>query len=266
MDLNLINVEPTPPLIKVERLIKQYNNLMFEISKTINSVKEPNERNNYTFEKSLEAIKHDEQLTEAIETIPYNLLFDLVIDNFQITDVTILTLINKHQFKELLLENFNKIEISKTFKDRKEIIKEALELYEKGYFAGCLCLLHTQLEGIITDYLVYKNILKPSKNNKGKDCFKTIKTETIVTSLKPKVIKKDSVVTGLLTKIELSRGINENFLRLEDYKFDSKENINFADARNNVLHGSNINNFNDKTCFILFIWINSILISIKEEY
>lgn len=158
MDLNLINVEPTPPLIKVERLIKQYNNLMFEISKTINSVKEPNERNNYTFEKSLEAIKHDEQLTEAIETIPYNLLFDLVIDNFQITDVTILTLINKHQFKELLLENFNKIEISKTFKDRKEIIKEALELYEKGYFAGCLCLLHTQLEGIITDYLVYANL------------------------------------------------------------------------------------------------------------
>ena len=252
MDLNLINVEPTPPLIKVERLIKQYNNLMFEISKTINSVKEPNERNNYTFEKSLEAIKHDEQLTEAIETIPYNLLFDLVIDNFQITDVTILTLINKHQFKELLLENFNKIEISKTFKDRKEIIKEALELYEKGYFAGCLCLLHTQLEGIITDYLVYKNILKPSKNNKGKDCLKTVKEETLV--------------TGLLKKIELSRIINQKFLRLEDYRFDSKENINFADARNNVLHGSNINNFNDKTCFILFIWINSILISIKEEY
>mgnify|MGYP000691594691 FL=1 len=74
------------------------------------------------------------------------------------------------------------------------------------------------------------------------------------------------MVTGLLKKIELSRIINQKFLRLEDYRFDSKENINFADARNNVLHGSNINNFNDKTCFIVFIWINSILTSIKEEF
>ena len=72
MDLNLINVEPTPPLIKVERLIKQYNNLMFEISKTINSVKEPNERNNYTFEKSLEAIKHDEQFNVVPLIRPLN--------------------------------------------------------------------------------------------------------------------------------------------------------------------------------------------------
>jgi len=53
---------------------------------------------------------------------------------------------------------------------------------------------------------------------------------------------------------------------LKEYKLDSNENIQFWDARNKVLHGSNINDFNDKTCFIVFIWINSILTSIKEEF
>ena len=62
------------------------------------------------------------------------------------------------------------------------------------------------------------------------------------------------------------KNINKNFLRLKEYKLDSNENIQFWDARNKVLHGSNINDFNDKTCFIVFIWINSILTSIKEEF
>lgn len=32
MDLTKITIEPTPPLIKVERLIRQYNKLMLDIS------------------------------------------------------------------------------------------------------------------------------------------------------------------------------------------------------------------------------------------
>ncbi|MEG2251306.1 MAG: hypothetical protein RSD09_07050 [Bacilli bacterium] len=253
MDLTKITIEPTPPLIKVERLIRQYNKLMLDISNTLKVEKGTNKLNSSTFEKSLEAIKNDEQLSEALETIPYNLLFDLAVDDsFQITDVTVLKLINKDKFKENILGYFDEIAI---FKDRKKVIKEALDLYEKEYFAGCLCLLHSQLEGIITDYLLHKKIIKEEFDEYKKTHY--IKYNGNI---------KNDKVSGLFKKIDLSKNINKNFLRLKEYKLDSNENIQFWDARNKVLHGSNINDFNDKTCFIVFIWINSILTSIKEEF
>ncbi len=255
MDLTKITIEPTPPLIKVERLIRQYNKLMLDISNTLKVEKGTNKLNSSTFEKSLEAIKNDEQLSEALETIPYNLLFDLAVDDsFQITDVTVLKLINKDRFKENILGYFDEIAI---FKDRKKVIKEARDLYEKEYFAGCLCLLHSQLEGIITDYLLHKKIIKEEFDEYKK---------THYIKYNGNIKNKNDKVSGLFKKIDLSKNINKNFLRLKEYKLDSNENIQFWDARNKVLHGSNINDFNDKTCFIVFIWINSILTSIKEEF
>ena len=255
MDLTKITIEPTPPLIKVERLIRQYNKLMLDISNTLKVEKGTNKLSSSTFEKSLEAIKNDEQLSEALETIPYNLLFDLAVDDsFQITDVTVIKLINKNKFKENILGYFDEIAI---FKDRKKVIKEALDLYEKEYFAGCLCLLHSQLEGIITDYLLHKKIIKEEFDEYKK---------THYIKYNGNIKNKNDKVSGLFKKIDLSKNINKNFLRLKEYKLDSNENIQFWDARNKVLHGSNISDFNDKTCFVVFIWINSILTSIKEEF
>ena len=57
MDLTKITIEPTPPLIKVERLIRQYNKLMLDISNTLKVEKGTNKLSSSTFEKSLEAIK-----------------------------------------------------------------------------------------------------------------------------------------------------------------------------------------------------------------
>ena len=130
-------------------------------------------------------------------------------------------------------------------------------MYEKEYFAGCLCLLHSQLEGIITDYLLHKKIIKEEFDEYKK---------THYIKYNGNIKNKNDKVSGLFKKIDLSKNINKNFLRLKEYKLDSNENIQFWDARNKVLHGSNISDFNDKTCFVVFIWINSILTSIKEEF
>ena len=66
-------------------------------------------------------------------------------------------------------------------------------------------------------------------------------------------------------KIELAKKINESFNRLESFNFDNDQNIKFSNERNNILHGSNINNFNRERCFIVFIWIDSILSSMYNS-
>ena len=66
-------------------------------------------------------------------------------------------------------------------------------------------------------------------------------------------------------KIKLSTTLNNSFVRLDNYKFDSDKDKKFHNERNNILHGSNIDNFTYERCFIVFIWIASILGSIYNE-
>lgn len=199
-------------------------------------------------DKMLSEMEENKNLSEALEIIPYRQIFKLVLNNFEVKDLTILKLANQVNFQEGLLSYFDEIEIDATFKKRKFCLKEALKLYDLNYFAGCSCLLHSILEGIITDYLIFKNIIVKCNKN-GRTVYKS----------------DNKVITGLSKKIDLSKGINDNFLRLEDYKFDSSHNKKFHNERNDVLHGSNIDNFTAERCFITIIWISSLLSSIKNE-
>ncbi|MCK4093483.1 hypothetical protein HCY68_10735 [Acinetobacter radioresistens] len=198
-------------------------------------------------EKMLDEMKTNSNFSEALETIPYTELFRLLAKSEKIETVSILDLINQDTFKKELLQYFDQLNIGKHFKKRKALIEEALKLYELKFYAGCLCLLHTQIEGIITDYLIFKQIIRKEVPN-GKSIF---------------INNQDSKqVTGLSKKIELARDINDNLSRLDSFIFDNDKNRKFHHERNDLLHGSNINNFNAERCFILFIWIDSILESI----
>ncbi|MCW8037961.1 hypothetical protein [Acinetobacter entericus] len=199
-------------------------------------------------DKMLSEMEENENLSEALEIIPYRQIFKLALDNFEVRDLTILKLVNQENFQNGLLKYFDEIEIDTMFKKRKVCLEEALKLYDLNYFAGCSCLLHSILEGIITDYLIFKNIIVKFNKN-GKTVYK----------------KDNQVITGLSKKIDLSKSINNNFLRLENYKFDSSHNKKFHNERNDVLHGSNIDNFTAERCFITIIWISSLLSSIQNE-
>lgn len=201
-------------------------------------------------EKILSEMETNENLSEALNIIPYRQLYRLTINNFEVEDVTILKIVNEVYFQEGILEYFDEIEIDVTFKKRKDILEEALKLYNLEFFAGCSCLLHSLLEGLITDYLIYKEIIiKTNKNGRTKYLDKN----------------NGNDVLGLAKKIDLAKNINDNFLRLEDYKFDSSKNKKFHNERNDVLHGSNIDNFTAERCFITIIWISSLLSSIQTE-
>lgn len=153
---------------------------------------------------------------------------------------------------------FEKIDLGTHFQKRKPLIEEAFQLYKHEFYAGCLTLLHSQFEGILTDYLIFRDILVKDKKN-GKTKFYE------VTKLDKCVKKKEAEVTGLSKKIELAKTIGDTFKRLDSYIFDNDQNVKFHNERNDILHGSNIANFNAERCFVVFIWIDSILGSIYTE-
>ncbi|MFX1824184.1 hypothetical protein [Acinetobacter sp. AS5] len=224
-----------------------------ETSKFIQNVDylvKSHERTSPFMKKLLSKMEGNSNLSEALETIPYRQIFRLLANSEQIESVSILHLINDDLFQMGILECFDEIQIGNHFKRRKQLIAEAFKLYELEYFSGCLCLIHSQLEGIITDYLIFKNIIRKE--------IASGKTKFICNS-------DGKNVVGLAKKIELAKDINENFLRLESFQFDNDQNKKFHNERNDLLHGSNIDNFNAERCFIVFIWIDSILGSIYRN-
>ena len=109
------------------------------------------ERTSPIMERLLSEMENNPNLSEALETIPYRQIYRLLANSEQMESVSLLSLINDDHFQNGILECFDEIKIGKHFKKRKPLIAEALKLYELGYFSGCLCLIHSQLEGIITD-------------------------------------------------------------------------------------------------------------------
>jgi hypothetical protein len=201
-------------------------------------------------DKILDELQNNANYSEALVTIPVRQIFRLIVNSEKVEDMNLLNIINQDVFKRVLLRFFDEINLGSHFKSRKPLIEEAFQLYQLGLYAGCLCLLHSQFEGIITDYLIFKGVLvKKIVNSKTK--FNKV--------------LDGSNVTGLAVKIELAKNINESFKRLESFNFDNDKNIKFHNDRNDVLHGSNITNFSAERCFVVFIWIDSILGSIYAE-
>ncbi|MGK7250991.1 hypothetical protein ACSNOU_18225 [Acinetobacter oleivorans] len=200
--------------------------------------------------KVLDEMKKNPNLSEALETVPYVQIVKLLTNSEVKDNVSVLDLINDAYFQRTLFYNFDAINISNHFKNRRVLIEEALQLYKLGMYAGCLTLLHSQFEGILTDYLIYKNIIEK----------KIVNSKT-----KFKMIPSGKEITGLATKIDLAKTISDTFKRLESFIFDNDKNVKFHNERNDILHGSNIANFNKERCFVVFIWIDSILDSIYME-
>ena len=205
-------------------------------------------------EQILDEMKKNGNYSEALKTIRYRQLLRLIVNSEKVEDKNLLNLINQEVFQKPILTYFEKIDLGTHFQKRKSLIEEAFHLYKYEFYAGCLTLLISQFEGIITDYLLFKKVIK-KENNKLYDVAK------LATAAKA----REAVVNGLATKIKLAKDINASFMRLESFNFDNDENQKFSNERNDILHGSNIANFNAERCFVVFIWIDSILGSIYTE-
>lgn len=249
LNLNEIHFEPVNERDRVINIFKQAEKLIKSAYKTTTGHVINEE---FDIEKALVALENEPKFSEVMKT-PYSDLISIKMNDFQIKDISILHSINRDKFQNTLLNLFDEIALNEKFIKRKDFIKEAFKLYEQEFFAGCACLLYTQIEGIITDYLIFKNITK-STSDKGK----------IIFPRNPKKPTKNNNISGLKEKIRLG-SCNESINNLNQYQFSNNLDYKFGDERNNVLHGSCINGFTAEKCFISFHWINSILQSIKVE-
>lgn len=219
-------------------------------------------------ENLLSEMEDNENLSEALKILTFSDMYQLIFNQGQIQQTSVLNILNSESFQEKFLTYFNEINLGTHFSERKPFIEEALKLYKLKLFSGCLCLLFSQLEGILTDYLLNKKIIEESIDKHGKPCF--VENN-----------EKAKAVNGLYSKIQLAKDTNIDFYnsikykidekektnlsRLSTYKVDSKEKTNLSDARNQILHGSNIKSFTEERCFIVFIWTLSILNAIYKE-
>lgn len=155
----------------------------------------------------------------------------------------LLDMINSEYFQTEMLKAFDALEIDENIKaKRRLVLLESLKMYKLGFYSGCIPNVYAQLEGILTDVLIKTGFLKQN-GTKFVDVYK------IVPGLKGNEIK------SLWHKSKIAIELNPYFAELAAYKMDSSSNVTMT--RHNMLHGTDIDNFNQARSFILFIWLFS---------
>jgi hypothetical protein len=161
------------------------------------------------------------------------------IEKFSLLDV-----INSENFQAEMLKAFDALNISEHKAQRRLVLLEAFKLYKLGFYAGCIPILYAQLEGILTDVLIEAGFLKQNAT-RFVDVYK------IVPGLKGNEIK------SLWHKSKIATEMNPYFAELAAYKKDSSSTVSMT--RHNILHGTDLNHFNQGRSFVLFIWLFSAL-------
>lgn len=158
---------------------------------------------------------------------------------------SLLDIINRENFQSEMLKAFDALEIDEEIKaQRRLVLLESFKMYKLGFYSGCIPNVYAQLEGILTDVLIKTGFLKQN-GTKFVDVYK------IVPGLKGNEIK------SLWHKSKIATELNPYFTELAAYKMDSSSNVTMT--RHNMLHGTDVENFNQARSFILFIWLFSAL-------
>jgi len=156
----------------------------------------------------------------------------------------LLNIVNGQKFQTKFFEAFEALEIGENKALRTDLIKDAFKLYELGFYTGCTPILYAQLEGILTDVLLKNGYLKQQDT-------KFVDVHKIVPGLKGNEIK------SLWHKAKIAHELNPYFSELAAYKMDNSSSV--TETRHNILHGTDLNHFTQERCFILFIWLLSVV-------
>jgi hypothetical protein len=242
----------TPIVITIQDALKDID--PEKLKKFIENIEKLQKHEPY-LTKLINALEKNDNLSHANEALSLAYFIQLIHENEDNPeDVDIFDIVNTIYFNEMFFSKFNRIQIEGNFRKREVVLKEAFQLYELELYAGCLSILYGQLEGILTDYLVHKGVLRREERNYtylGDDILGT------------PTVKKNKKITGISDKIIIAKNINEYFGKLDAYKIDSIYKIN--QDRNDILHGNILDRFTKERCFILVIWLVSIFTCLQYE-
>ena len=184
----------------------------------------------------------DQPVGAKIANDALNLLhfWQLIHEAEDIAQFNLLDVINSAFFQSEMFKAFDQLALGEQKSQYQAVLEQSFKLYQLELYAGCIPLLYAQLEGLLTAVLVQNGYLK-QQDTKFIDVYK------IVPGLKGHEIK------SLWHKAKIANELNHYFLELAAYKMDSSSTVSMT--RHNILHGTDLNHFNQGRSFVLFIWL-----------
>lgn len=165
---------------------------------------------------------------------------------------SLLDVISSEKFQNSLIDFYSSMSLDA---DRLSLIKEALDLHNSEKYAGSICLLYGQIEGVLTESFEKANyiIINQKKIN-------PVKVDGSVNS--------KSNLTGLVPKLEhaITRQdqLQSYYSKIKTYELvagDAEETI--PKTRNKILHGSDLGFNTEKRSAQLILWLYSTILQVR---
>ena len=165
---------------------------------------------------------------------------------------SILDVISSEAFQNSLIDFYCSMSLDA---DRLPLIKEALDLHNSEKYAGSICLLYGQIEGVLTESFEKANYI-------------------IINQKKINPVKMDGSVnnksnlTGLVPKLEhaITRQdqLQSYYSKIKTYELvagDAEETI--PKTRNKILHGGDLGFNTEKRSAQLILWLYSTILQVR---
>lgn len=163
---------------------------------------------------------------------------------------SILSVISSKKFQESLIHSYHETTLNI---DRLPLIQEALELHNHKYYAGSICLLYGQFEGVLTDsFEKFSYIVK-----KGDKIIPVARDGTVKGNL-------SGLVPKLAHAIKMEDERQNFYEKIQNHELvagDEKQTI--PKTRNGILHGSDMSFNTEKRSAQLILWLYSILLQVR---
>lgn len=165
---------------------------------------------------------------------------------------SLLDVISSEEFQNSLIDFYSSMSLDV---DRLPLIKEALDLHNSEKYAGSICLLYGQIEGVLTESFEKANyiIINQKKIN-------PVKVDGSVNN--------KSNLTGLVPKLEhaITRQdqLQSYYSKIKTYELvagDAEETI--PKTRNKILHGSDLGFNTEKRSAQLILWLYSTILQVR---
>ncbi|MFM4836037.1 hypothetical protein ACEUCO_05330 [Aeromonas veronii] len=165
---------------------------------------------------------------------------------------SLLDVISTDSFQNSLIDAYLNLKLDQ---DRLGLIKEALELHNKKYYAGSVCLLYGLLEGTITESFERAGYIIRTKGN-----IRAVKESGLGGSDKP--------LNGLVPKINhaitCKDELESYYHKMKTYELVSgDQNKTLPRERNAVLHGNSVTFNTERHSAQLILWLYSTILHVR---
>lgn len=166
--------------------------------------------------------------------------------------ITLIDIISTKRFYTSLIDSYKNTTLDE---QRTPLIIEALELHEKEYYAGSICLLYGLIEGVLTESFEKARYIQING-----DKVNPIRAD--------KSVDNKSNLTGLAKKLDHASQqgdqLQEYYEKIKTYELvNGDQTQTIPKTRNKILHGGSVNFNSKKRSAQLILWLYSTILHIQ---